>query len=384
MPFPSVLSTFNRPSATDRLNSPSHSALHNTISSAVGQLEAVIGVEGPSSVVGTLEYFIKSPASDGGGHVQTANKGGTGQTSYTKGDLLVGSSSSVLSKLAVGADTTVPVADSTSPTGVKWATASSVLSGAFTSTFPYQEISLVGNSTQAIAVTILTSDTTGTVLFAAYDLASTTTTIYRLLKSPLTANYYITHTTTLTVSSTGLRGMAVAGNYLYVGAVIGGNSSIRRYDKADLANVATMTGVTAGTTDGVMWSDNVDLYCYDGSNSFNRYSISGTAVTDLGAVAFTSSGSAALACISNGTNVWIADTSGTTTYPIRKYVVAGGAVISTTSPILHIDADLNAVSSFPQLFIANNTMLGIGWAFNSTSAAAVIGYNIKLMAIDLP
>src|SRR3990167_9730614 len=96
--FPSVLSTFNRPSTTSRLDNPSHSALHNTVSSAVGQIEAVIGRNGDNSVAGTLTYQIQSPDSDGGGHVQTANKGGTGQTTYNKGDIMVATSSSVISK----------------------------------------------------------------------------------------------------------------------------------------------------------------------------------------------------------------------------------------------------------------------------------------------
>lgn len=120
MPFPSVYNSFNRPTASDRLNNPGHSALHNTVSSALGQVEAVIGLS-TSSAVGTLMYDVRSPDSNGGGHVQTANKGGTGQTSYTKGDILVASSSSVLTKLAVGSNDQVLVADSAVATGVKWA-----------------------------------------------------------------------------------------------------------------------------------------------------------------------------------------------------------------------------------------------------------------------
>lgn len=120
MPFPSVYNSFNRPAASDRLNNPSHSALHNTVSSALGQVEAVIGLS-TSSAVGTLMYDVRSPDSNGGGHVQTANKGGTGQTSYTKGDLLVASSSSVLSKLAVSSTTgEVLIADTTRAVGVRW------------------------------------------------------------------------------------------------------------------------------------------------------------------------------------------------------------------------------------------------------------------------
>lgn len=118
--FPSTLSTFNRPTSTDKLNAPSHSALHNTVSSALGQVEAVLGVRGDSSVVGTINTAVFSPGSDGGGHIQSANKGGTGQTNFAKGDILVAQSNSVLSKLNVGADGQILSADSTTPTGITW------------------------------------------------------------------------------------------------------------------------------------------------------------------------------------------------------------------------------------------------------------------------
>lgn len=118
MAFPSTITTFSYPSPTDRLNNPSHSGLENTQSSAIGQIQAFIGTD--SSAIGTLTYDIRSPLSNGGGHVQTANKGGTGQTTYTKGDILVAQSSSVLTKLAVGADGSNLTADSTQLTGVAW------------------------------------------------------------------------------------------------------------------------------------------------------------------------------------------------------------------------------------------------------------------------
>lgn len=118
--FPSILNTFNRPTPTDRLNSPSHSALHNTVSSVLGQVQATIGVEGANSVVGTLMYNVRSPASDGGGHIQTAVRGGTGQNTFTKGDLLVATSASVISKLAVGTDNSFLKANSSVAAGVEW------------------------------------------------------------------------------------------------------------------------------------------------------------------------------------------------------------------------------------------------------------------------
>lgn len=119
--FPSTLSTFTRPTASDRLNNPSHATLHNTVSSALGQVEAVIGLTGDASTLGTIAGDLYSPDSNGGGHVQTANKGGTGQTSYNKGDLLVATSNSVLAKVAVSSTLgDVLLADPSQSAGVRW------------------------------------------------------------------------------------------------------------------------------------------------------------------------------------------------------------------------------------------------------------------------
>jgi hypothetical protein len=51
----------------------------------------------------------------------TAPDGGTGQTTYTKGDLLVATGAAALGKRSVGADGTILTADSAESTGVKWA-----------------------------------------------------------------------------------------------------------------------------------------------------------------------------------------------------------------------------------------------------------------------
>jgi len=79
--FPTSLDTLTNPQATDKINNPSHSTQHTNINDAVEALEQKIGVDGSTSIV-TLDYLIKNPASGGGGHVQTANKGGTGLTAY--------------------------------------------------------------------------------------------------------------------------------------------------------------------------------------------------------------------------------------------------------------------------------------------------------------
>ncbi len=124
--YPSIITVIPIVNPTDRLNSPSHSGLHNTTSSAVGQIQAFVGLVGSSSAVGTLAYDVRSPNSDGGGHVQSAVKGGTGQTTFAKGDLLVAQNSTTISKLSAGANDAVLIADSAVATGVKWGAAPTI------------------------------------------------------------------------------------------------------------------------------------------------------------------------------------------------------------------------------------------------------------------
>lgn len=143
MAYPSTFSSFNRPTASDRLNSPSHSALHNSVSSALGQVEAVLGLADSSSTLGTIIGDLRSPSSGGGGHVQTAAKGGTGQTSFTKGDILVASNSSTLSKLAVGSNGEFLSANSGTATGLGWASTLSTKVAVNTSTAGYADSSLL-------------------------------------------------------------------------------------------------------------------------------------------------------------------------------------------------------------------------------------------------
>lgn len=118
MTYPSIISALATPQASDRLNSPSHSQLHQNENAGITEVQTFVGTL--ASAAGTLIYDVRSPDSNGGGHIQTANKGGTGQTGYTKGDILVAQSSSVLSKLAVGADGTVLQANSGQAAGLQW------------------------------------------------------------------------------------------------------------------------------------------------------------------------------------------------------------------------------------------------------------------------
>lgn len=146
MAYPSVIAALTNPNPTDRLNSPSHSSIESAQNNNITAIQNFVGVDGAASIVGTMIYDARSPASNGGGHVQTAVKGGTGQITYTKGDILVAQSSSVLSKLAVGGTQgQALVVDNTQAVGVKWGVPGSaptirifsVVSGAASSVFTW-------------------------------------------------------------------------------------------------------------------------------------------------------------------------------------------------------------------------------------------------------
>lgn len=113
--FPSSIISFST-KANGQVIDASHI---NSPQDEIAALETKVGIDN-SSVTTSLDYLIKDANSNGGGHVQTANKGGTGQTSFAKGDLLVASSSSVLSKLTVGVDGKFLATDSGASAGISW------------------------------------------------------------------------------------------------------------------------------------------------------------------------------------------------------------------------------------------------------------------------
>lgn len=155
MAFPSTVAALTDPQSTDRLNSPSHSAIEQAQNTNIEEIQTFIGTTN-TSTVGTLLYDVRAPGSNGGGHIQSANKGGTGQTSYTKGDILVAQSASMLTKLAVGGVGQVLIANDNSNVGVQWNSVAglpnSVLSVFPRSPMPVARISTFPLSSPSVAV----------------------------------------------------------------------------------------------------------------------------------------------------------------------------------------------------------------------------------------
>lgn len=259
------------------------------------------------------------------------------------------------------------------------------------SSFIVQDIALSAG-TETPNGLISTSDSTGMVLFIAWqDSASNTVLrIARLIKDTVTSNYKITHTATLTVSANGYQGLAVVGSFLYVNCLIAATGACRRYSTTDLSGVTTMTisGTNVFGNQPNMWSDITNLFVLSSSGNYDKYTISGTTVTWNSTVAFTSAGIATKA-VSDGVNMWCSDTEFTTTTTIRKYAITGGAVVSTTTLTPKSNAWVNGGSGGGAttgcgLFLGSSTILSLIWNFNICSDTAKTGLMTHLTGIALP
>lgn len=298
--------------------------------------------------------------------------------SDASGDMYYRNSSGVLTRIAAGAQGTyLSMGASNVPA---WGSVS-------VSTFVVQDVPII-NGTNVVDGTywLCTDQASGSTMFIVY-ASSTTATILRLAKDTNTGNFYITHSTTLTVSSQGIAGVAVVGSSVYVNCTVAGTGSLRRYDKADLANVTTMTisGTNRFGNFIPMWSDNTNLYVnVSGGGTFDKYTISGTTVTNAANISYTGLVTP-ITVASDGTNMWVSSNNGSGSYAIKKFPIAGGSVTSTTTISLFANAYTSGVAGQgAELFMATTTQLGIGWFFNYVSDTAKTGIGAHLMAITAP
>lgn len=108
--FPTGLDALTNPTSGNTLASPDHAGQHADANDAIEALEAKVGVNG-SAVTTSLDYKI-------------TNNVVLKSTFTTKGDILATSGASTPTRLAVGSNNQVLTADSSTATGIKWATPS--------------------------------------------------------------------------------------------------------------------------------------------------------------------------------------------------------------------------------------------------------------------
>jgi len=160
--FPTSLDSITNPTASDKLNSPSHSSQHSTVNDAVEALEAKVGVNS-SAVATRLDYLVKNASSSNPGHKHTLANGATDITA-TKDELnyssgvtsaiqtqlnakaLKGANSDITS--LSGLTTALSVAQG--GTGIKTGTAFGVICAGTTATGAFQVLNSLGTLGQVL------------------------------------------------------------------------------------------------------------------------------------------------------------------------------------------------------------------------------------------
>lgn len=318
-------------------------------------------------------------------------------------------------------------------TGVSSATAYAVLCGGTTSTAAVQSIASVGTSGQVltsngagalptfqtasggVASQIIpyyagtattsssafkvTSDIDGSAMYFAFQTAATTLTIQRLAKLSTTGQYIITHETTLTITAS-LSGhsVAVVGSYVYLSVIhnSGATKIVRRYDKADLANVTTITVSGTDFDDAhASFGDGTNLYVSDvaaagDDYTFNKYTISGATITFDSAITYTNAGfgNSVPMVISDGTNVFMVSNISTTNFAVKRYAFTGGAVAATgTTYYMYASAypNISGGGGVQQaMTMYRSGVIGIVSAHTTESNSAVTGAEMIVNYVDAP
>lgn len=252
---------------------------------------------------------------------------------------------------------------------------------------PEQEIPYATwNTTSNVTSLRWTTSTDGLIWFLCYNSWSNQVVLQRYVRETVTQNWVQTHQANFNGSS-GVDNACICctTSYLWLIYSDSGVKSMRRYAIADLSGVTTIT--VSGTT-WTQWqsafSDGTDIYVYTTNNVFSRYTISGTTVTYNSDVTYTSSDTASNGgATCDGTNVWIIGAAATATV-IRKYALAGGAVINTTTRYVNYDAYSSVSFSKVQPFIAKIGALGIAHGHRLCTDLAIAWDAIRLFAIAKP
>ena len=153
----------------------------------------------------------------------------------------------------------------------------------------HQTISISNNSdTGATSAIRSTSNQDGSVLIVVNNNAASGENFVRLARDSKTGQYFVTHKSSPTGSSTGKLGIVILGSYIYHFYDGGATMSCRRTDLADFGNETAMTIGTAIDTSGAApvncnaFTDGKYIYVQQNSGTtFHKLSVSGTTLTQV-------------------------------------------------------------------------------------------------------
>ncbi len=166
-------------------------------------------------------------------------------------------------------------------------------------------------------------------------------TLTRYSRDTLTGAYFETHSvsTTGTSTSTGVHGITVVGNFVYMGWDGGTNVVVQRYALADLTSETSMTfGTPIASSDSsgkvTLWNDGTSIYVNTagtGAATVHIETISGTALTESGTATATAAvQNTNLASFYDGTSAYLIKGS-TSSVDIVKLTNINGSASSTTT-----------------------------------------------------
>lgn len=232
-----------------------------------------------------------------------------------------------------------------------------------------------GSETSYATAMKISSDIDGSSFTVAYPVSQK----YYLLRFQKDTNsgmYILTHTKTNCADmGSNVTALAIAylGNYIYITTGLqSGSKKLYRYDKADFGNEQEMTisGTAYGGT--AAFSDGTNLYIYKTTNEFAKYTISGTTATYDSVITYTDAGNVATATTDN-TYVYLATNDASAT--LRKYLLVGGAVISTGTDIfMNIYTSVSARG----LIIIKSGYLGICRGYMRSEQSVDTGALVKI------
>lgn len=273
--------------------------------------------------------------------------GGTNIASYTKGDLLVASGSTVLSKLPVGTDTYILTADSTQSTGMKWAVGGAG-SGTVSSVSSATGDATVSSPTTTPIITIVsapkltTARTINGVSFDGTSNITVTAAAGTLTGTTLNSTVVNSSLTSLGTIATGIwNGTIITSPY--IGLLTGGQVGITGLSATGTPSSSTYlrgdnTWATVGGGSVTSVSGTLNRIAVTGSTSvtvdIDAAYVGQSSLTTLGTITTGTWQGTKVGLAYGGTNTDLSATGGTSNY--LKQASAGAAITVGTIPYTDI------------------------------------------------